>query len=407
MVNYYAQLKVSPTASEEEIKKAINRELRVWSNRTNAPQMERRQEAEKMVKQLEEAERILLNAAQRKEYDLQLKTAPTEERQVDEAVLRDTADLVQEGWRLLIQGNIPDALFVATKATEKDASNPEAWALLGQAKYRWGDLEDAIYEYKRAVNLRPNEASYYFDLGCVYESAERWNDALLQFQRASQIDPATTMYRASIGILFIKNEKYKEGIDILERCVNEDPNNETFKWYLAIAYTDSAYQNWTFVPEGHRYVESGWYATTKEHVEEALNLVNKAEALQVNDADLAQHIKSVKKDVQNMSQRSFRGNKLAAGAGIILGLIFLGQSLGTGLLYIASGILYIPACMVPKYILNRRFIAGKGQLASEKVLAEAFEEGVGSGIATIFLQGLFIPVYTSWNFIKNYLIESK
>ncbi len=50
MVNYYNILNLSPTANEDEIRKAINRELRLWSNRTNAPQIERRQEAERMVR---------------------------------------------------------------------------------------------------------------------------------------------------------------------------------------------------------------------------------------------------------------------------------------------------------------------------------------------------------------------
>jgi Flp pilus assembly protein TadD len=334
MVNYYNQLKVSPTASDEEIKKAINRELRVWSNRTNAPQMERRQEAEKMVKQLEEAERILLDAAKRKDYDLQLKTAPTEERHVDEAVVRDTADLVQEGWRLLIQGNIPDALFVATKATEKDASNPEAWALLGQAKYRWGDLEDAIYEYKRAVNLRPNEASYYFDLGCVYESAERLNDALLQFQRASQIDPSTTMYRAGIGIVLVKTEKFKEGIEILERCVQEEPDNTSYQWFLALGYHDGMLSGWWRNPENNTYL-----CISKSQADQALEMVNKAAALNFNDPEFRNHILESKSMVEGLYKRKFKGSWI---------LVVL-----WGLVYVIPGALWYLANLRPQYKINR------------------------------------------------------
>ena len=38
-------------------------------NRTNAPQIERRQEAERMVKLLEEAEGVLLDSGKRSQYD--------------------------------------------------------------------------------------------------------------------------------------------------------------------------------------------------------------------------------------------------------------------------------------------------------------------------------------------------
>jgi hypothetical protein len=86
MANLYNLLKVSPTASEEEIKKAINQELRVWSNRTNAPQIERRKEAERMLNHLEDAKRILLDAAKRKQYDLHLQTTPAATPRINEGV---------------------------------------------------------------------------------------------------------------------------------------------------------------------------------------------------------------------------------------------------------------------------------------------------------------------------------
>ena len=194
--NLYRVLNVPQTASVDELKKAINKELRLWSNRTNARQIERRQEAERMVKLLEQAEAILLDPAQRAAYDRQLMSAPTEQREVQEGDLSGKADLVQEARRLLIEGNIPDALYVAERATQSDGNNAEAWAVLAEARFRWGDTEDAIYEYKRAIKLRPNEAAYYFDFGSVLESANRPADALQQYQRAAQIDPGTTMYRA-------------------------------------------------------------------------------------------------------------------------------------------------------------------------------------------------------------------
>src|SRR2546428_10099820 len=118
MENFYRTLNVVPTASPDEIKKAINRDRRVWSNRTNAPQIERRQEAERMVKQLDEAEQVLLDPARRQQYDYALQAMPVNQSQINESVPGGQRDWVQEGRRLLITGNIPDALYAGTKATE-------------------------------------------------------------------------------------------------------------------------------------------------------------------------------------------------------------------------------------------------------------------------------------------------
>ena len=122
------------------------------------------------------------------------------------------SSLIEEGWRLLIADRIGDALEIATRATEQEPTNADAWALLGQARFRFGDIEDAIYEYKRAIKLRPGDASFYSDLGSIYESGERWDEAVGQYQRAAQIDPKTTMYRAAVGIVFVKTGKVDEAM---------------------------------------------------------------------------------------------------------------------------------------------------------------------------------------------------
>jgi Flp pilus assembly protein TadD len=303
VANYYSELKVSPTASADEIKKAIHRELRVWSNRTNAPQIERRQEAERKVKLLEEAEAVLLEATKRSEYDRNLRSAGGPEREVGEAELKDITDLVHEGWRLLAAGNVADALFVATRATEQNGSNSDAWALLGQAKYRWGEIEDAIYEYKRAIKLRPNEASYYFDLGSVYESVEKTNDALQQYQRAVQVDPKTTMYRAAVGGLLVKAERYAEGIQILERCAQEEPDNETYQWYLALAYHDGAVTSWWKNPQDGQY-----YCTSKAQADQAKAVIEKAKGLKFNDPELTGQLAATEKLVNGLYERQFKGS---------------------------------------------------------------------------------------------------
>jgi curved DNA-binding protein CbpA len=64
-----AILKVSRTASADEIRSTIHRELRVWTQRNNAPVMEKRLEAERMIKPITEAEPILCDPGKLADYD--------------------------------------------------------------------------------------------------------------------------------------------------------------------------------------------------------------------------------------------------------------------------------------------------------------------------------------------------
>jgi len=310
MDNFYDILKISPTASAEEIKKAINKELRIWSTKTNSAKLEVRQQAERMVKCLDEAETLLLDSSKKSEYDRNLKSSPKQESHVDSSTYKDKGgeDLVPLAWRLLSEGNVADALFVATKATEQQGSNADAWALLGQAKYQWGETEDAIYEYKRAIQLKPNEAFYYFDLGTIYESIERWEEALKQYQRASQIEPATSMYRAAVAGIFVQHGMYREGVEILEQCVKEEPNNKSYQWLLAVAYHEGMLTSWWRHPEDGKY-----YCISKEQADDATAILNKIKALNIDDNDMKKSIRETEELVRKMYERKFVGSWILVG----------------------------------------------------------------------------------------------
>lgn len=408
MVNYYDLLGIPRGATETEIGTKLKEKKRIWTQRQNAPKPEQQQEASNNLRLVPQIEATLLNSEKRAAYDRQLDATPREE---EHAGATDIAsdDLIQEGWRMLSVGNVPGALMVATKATETQGSNPDAWALLGYCKAQWGEIEDAIYEYKRAIKLRPNDASLFFDLGSIYEGIEQWEEAMQQYQRAAQIDANTTVYRAAMGSVFIKNEMYDEGIKILQDCLREEPENEGYKYLLAIAYADSGYQNWTLVSEDAP-VSPGYYATTNAQVSEAEELIEKAESLGVEDSDIRQHLAEVRQNIADMRKRRFHGNLVAAGGAIIIGLLmlFVGdkESLGVGVYLIVCGGLYIVSCMTPQYRLNRRIIEGRAE-TSGGLFREmgAGEGGVVGAIISFFIIISLLPIMTAWNLFKNYAVK--
>ena len=419
MVNYYDLLGLNQGASEDAIRAKLKERKRIWTQRQNAPKPEQQQEASNNLRLVPDIEATLLDSQKRGAYDQQLRTAPREEAHVDTSKI-EAEDLIQEGWRLLSVGNVPDALMVATKATEVQGDNPDAWALLGYTHAQWGETEKAIYEYGRAIDKRPNDASFYFDLGGIYEGIEQWNEAMKQYQRATQIDPGAAVYRAAMGSVFIKNEMYEEGINILEKCIQEAPDNDGYKYLLAIAYTESGYQHWTFVPQGHD-MPSGYYATSDEQVREAERRIDKAERLEVSDSDLGRRLQEVRENVTSMRRRRFHGNALAAGGALVVGALWLlGPLLGgapsdavmggviMGGYFLIFGGLYIVSCKTPQYRLNKRIIGGGGVTGSQEFLGE-MSSGKDGGCAALVFGFVIImavlPLMVLWNFVKNYAMK--
>ena len=408
MVNYYNLLGVNQEASENEIRRKLKERKRIWTQRQNAPKPEQQQEASNSLRLVPDIEATLLNTQKRNEYDQKLKTSPKEEEKFEIEKIK-SEELIQEGWQLLSVGNVADALAVATKATEQQGDNADAWALLGYARSQWGDNEDAIYEYKRAIKLKPNNASFYFDLGGIYESTEQWNDAIQQYERAAKIDPSETVYKAAMGSVFIKNEMYSEGIGILEDCLKNDPDNNGYKYLLTVAYAESSYQNWTFVPAGGP-VESGFYATTNEQVMEAERLCEKARGVGALESDVKKNLDQIAENISSMRKRRFHGNWLMPGGGIILGILIMGSNGLIGFLYFVSGVLYVFACLTPQYRLNLRLIEGREETSTGFIRDMGRDEGtvwgrIGASVFGLVLLAAFIPVMTAWNFIKNYAIK--
>jgi hypothetical protein len=121
IVNYYWILNISPATPAADIRKAITRELRLWVNRTNAPQMERRKEAERMVQTLEEAERVLLDPTQKADYDASVVSgvpsiaaeADPEEAESDRAAIHDA----------VVPGDLPEQ--ASSRRVDRSMDSPD------------------------------------------------------------------------------------------------------------------------------------------------------------------------------------------------------------------------------------------------------------------------------------------
>ncbi len=143
MEDLYQALGVSKSASEEEIRAAINRELRVWSQRTNAPEIDKRQAAERKVHLLEEAEATLLDATKRSRYDQELANQPKQPRDggpVQDASGDAVQALVEKAEGLMRIGNYPAAISQLNKAVKLDPGNFRLQALLTETKKEWGQI---------------------------------------------------------------------------------------------------------------------------------------------------------------------------------------------------------------------------------------------------------------------------
>lgn len=421
MKDYYKLLGIEKTASEHEIEEAIRKQTRRWLGQQNHPEQQRRQEAERMMDDITEAKTILLDSKKRQQYDRDLVLNPPETHQVNDNNLsqnQNANELIEEAQRLITSGKIPDAIVVAERAKTVEPTNADAWSVSARAKFRWGEIRDAVYEFKQAISRRPNYAPFYYDYGICLESSadsQKYKDvanspdealmtALEQYERAYAIQPLT-MYLAAQGGIYINSNtaqhrnQYKRGIEILERCVTQEPDEDEYTRILVSAYLDACILGWTYVnKEG--WIEA-YYATERAHIDEAQLYIQKARNLNIDDETITNAIQGRENLVKESLKRKFRGSWRLA---IIGSLIYLITAKELGIIFLP---LYWFASRVPYYKINNQLLNDRGN----NILDTLF--GVSTNALyrwiVLIICGILFPVIILLNFFSNYKddIQSK
>ena len=163
---------------------------------------------------------------------------------------------------LLPNEAFPKAKAAAQKALEIDPTLSEAHTFLAYslAIYDWNWVE-AEREFKRAIELEPNNAAAHFRYGQIYLgsvgrideataemkkgldgepldinmgvsvawsylAAQRNQQALEQARKTYELEPTHPLARWMLGQAYLANEKYAEAIAVDEQWLQTDPTNQ-------------------------------------------------------------------------------------------------------------------------------------------------------------------------------------
>lgn len=239
MINYYELLSISQDAGRVSIEQAIKKTRRLWNNRANNPDASIRAEAEQHVREIAEAEKILLNESKREDYDRQLSQSPRSDG-VDRQSSGNSPDWEAEFFQAYDRELDDYAAQIAQRAIAANEGNGRAWFLYGEALRRGGNIERAIEPLQHASALLPDDARVYRQLGFAYMDAERQADALKAFYSATNCDPNDSEYYSLRAMLFRNAGMIDQSLEQARTAYNMTPNdnNVRFEFFYAL-YEDA------------------------------------------------------------------------------------------------------------------------------------------------------------------------
>lgn len=455
MENYYELLNLSPDTYTDELKKQIYKQMRVWSHRTNAPQIERRQEAERMIRILEEMEEILLDKEKRDEYDQQLRSflgkplGKKESEPLDEPAFNmfepiefSTIDLetpndeatatvvaeermsneelnkqLEQGKIRLENNDTAQALKIAERLVKEVDTNPEVWAFMGQVHLTMLDVHEAMTSMIRARDLEPHNAKYVAQLGHIYLKQGNGKRARDQYKRAVSLDPKNINYIFDLGSLHIEQGSVREGMRLIEKCVKVAPNNAEYQTMLAKAYLAIACENWTLVSDGNPFLSSGLYPTEKADVKRAEEFLKKSSQFPINNMEIKKAQNQLRSQIERHKKRKFSGSWIMVLISFVS--LFVTNQLNPSnlnMFFIGLPVLYILSGFAPSYRIYRNETQEK---SSKTDFAYLFDKlirrfgSVGAWLLSLILLGIyclatafFLSLVIIRNFYKNYLSTS-
>ena len=234
MVNYYELLNISQSADHKEIEQAIKKTRRLWNNRANSPDSTIRAESERHIREIAEAERILLDDSKRRQYDVQL--TQNNNSNNDRPVGDNNTDWEDEYFQAYNRGLNDYAAQIAQKALRLNDRDGRAWYLYGEALRRGGSIEEGIQAMLRATMFISDD-SVYRQLGFAYDDLGLYDEALDAFKTASKLAPESHEYYALCSNTLRSLGELEESLVYARKAYDLSPNDDVVRReYFAALY---------------------------------------------------------------------------------------------------------------------------------------------------------------------------
>ena len=122
------------------------------------------------------------------------------------------------------------ALQSFLRTTELDSQNPAAWSALGVTNLIRGEMEDALVQLTRAINLGSKWAGDYMNRGIIFYRKHNYRGALADYDRAIELAPADPQCYYNRGVLRHELGDYNRALDDYNRAIDLAPEQTEMRY---------------------------------------------------------------------------------------------------------------------------------------------------------------------------------
>lgn len=144
---------------------------------------------------------------------------------------------------------------VALDVIEAYPESPEALDVMARLDYRFGESQEAVNYWTRAIELNTQFCPAYHSMGLLYLEIGEHAKAAEYFRKALELEPGSPAFSVELAQALLASGQAAEGIEILKTNLNSNPK--------AVA---------TLAMLGHGYLQVRDYAAAKQYFLQVLEL---------------------------------------------------------------------------------------------------------------------------------------
>lgn len=140
--------------------------------------------------------------------------------------------------------NLPEAIKLLQEVQKKDAKNPEAYILMGDALLEQNPTDGgpAIKQYEKAAELDKKSPKAMLRIGKLYQRGRSWDLALDYYKKAEAVDATfAPAYREKAELMY-KAGRYQQAIDNYKKYLELNNSIAARDRYASFLYLNKQYK---------------------------------------------------------------------------------------------------------------------------------------------------------------------
>jgi protein O-GlcNAc transferase len=150
--------------------------------------------------------------------------------------MADVQQLFEQAVQVHRSGNAEAAAQLYRQLLEIDPQFAPGWCNLGVATTQLGKPEDAIAIYQTSLRLDPKYTDAHFNLGNAFRRLQRFAESVGCYQRVLQLSPKNSSAAHNLGISLANLGRLPQAIDAQKKAIEFEPNFADARLQLSDLY---------------------------------------------------------------------------------------------------------------------------------------------------------------------------